>query len=123
MIDIQHYRQRLLALERTVAARTGRALAAGSGAQDPVHDAGEASLADEVSSETFAAAAMSASTLAQIRAALVRLDAGTFGACAVDGAPIDEARLAAVPWTAYCLAHAELAEQAGEDVPTRMHTL
>ena len=117
MIDMAHYQRRLLALERTVSARTDRAVAAGSLSRDSVHDSGEASHADEVSSETFAEAELSGTTLAQIRAALVRIDAGTFGACAVDGALIDEARLAAVPWTAYCLLHAEQAEQAAGDTP------
>jgi RNA polymerase-binding transcription factor DksA len=110
MIDIDHYRRRLLALERSVLARTNRAVAAGSLARDAARDAGDASHADEVSSETFAEAELSGSTLAQIRAALVRLDAGTFGACVVDGAPISESRLVAVPWAAYCLVHAEEAE-------------
>ena len=88
MIDIDHYRRRLLALERSVSARTNRAVAAGSLAREAARDAGDASHADEVSSESFAEAELSGSTLAQIRAALVRLDAGTFGACVVDGAPI-----------------------------------
>ena len=120
MIDIQHYQRRLLALERTVAARTHRAVAAGGTFQDSVHDAGDASHADEVASERFAEAELSGITLAQIRQALVRLDAGTFGACVVDGAPIEAARLAAVPWTPYCLAHARQSE-GGDSV--RMSTL
>ena len=123
MIDIAHYKNRLVALEQSVSARTHRAVAAGSLSRDAVHDAGEESHADEVSSETFAEAELSGNTLAQIRAALVRLDAGTFGACVVDGAPIEEARLAAVPWTAYCLEHAELAEQAASGDAPPMSTM
>ncbi|PZE58479.1 molecular chaperone DnaK [Curtobacterium sp. MCPF17_001] len=42
----------------------------------------------------------------QVDAALGRLDAGTYGSCAVGGEPIPEARLAAVPWAATCVAHA-----------------
>ncbi|MGU3409372.1 TraR/DksA family transcriptional regulator [Microbacterium sp. M1A1_1b] len=42
----------------------------------------------------------------QVDAALARLDAGTYGTCAVGGEPIPEARLAAVPWAATCVAHA-----------------
>ncbi len=41
-----------------------------------------------------------------VDAALARLDAGTYGRCAVGGEPIPEARLAAVPWAATCVAHA-----------------
>ncbi|MFJ3385917.1 MULTISPECIES: TraR/DksA family transcriptional regulator [unclassified Curtobacterium] len=42
----------------------------------------------------------------QVDAALARLDAGTYGTCAVGGEPIPEARLAVVPWAATCVAHA-----------------
>ncbi|SBN64737.1 transcriptional regulator, TraR/DksA family [Curtobacterium sp. 9128] len=42
----------------------------------------------------------------QVDAALARLDKGTYGTCAVGGEPIPEARLAAVPWAATCVAHA-----------------
>ncbi len=42
----------------------------------------------------------------QVDAALARLDAGTYGTCAVGGEPIPAARLAAVPWAATCVAHA-----------------
>ena len=119
MIDTADFRRRLLALEQTVAARIDRAVASGAASQDPVHDVADASHADEVSSVTFAEAQLSGDTLAQIRAALVRLDAGTFGACVVDGAPIEPARLAAVPWAAYCLEHAEAAESGdGDRMPT-----
>jgi DnaK suppressor protein len=41
-----------------------------------------------------------------VDAALARLDAGTYGTCAVGGESIPEARLAAVPWAATCVAHA-----------------
>jgi RNA polymerase-binding transcription factor DksA len=41
----------------------------------------------------------------QVREALGRVAAGTFGTCVVDGGPIEEARLEAVPWTPYCLKH------------------
>lgn len=40
--------------------------------------------------------------LASIEAALARIEAGTFGACAKCGEPISEARLAAVPHAALC---------------------
>lgn len=42
----------------------------------------------------------------QVDAARARLDAGTYGRCTVGGEPIPEARLAAVPWAATCVAHA-----------------
>jgi len=44
-----------------------------------------------------------AHVLAEIDAALQRIDDGTFGACAVCGAPIGEERLAAVPYARLCI--------------------
>ncbi len=119
MTDIQQFKRRLLDLEARAVARTDRAMEAAGIGRDTVHDSGDASHATAAASEQFAEAELSAGTLAEIRAALGRIDAGTFGACAVDGAPIEEARLAAVPWAAHCLAHAEQAEAAaGDTMPT-----
>ncbi len=41
--------------------------------------------------------------LAQVNAAIARLDAGTYGLCAACGRPIDPARLEALPWALYDL--------------------
>ncbi len=41
--------------------------------------------------------------LAQVDAAIARLDAGTYGLCAACGRPIDPARLEALPWALYDL--------------------
>jgi RNA polymerase-binding protein DksA len=41
--------------------------------------------------------------LAQVEAALARLDAGTYGACANCGRPIAPERVEAIPWAAYCI--------------------
>jgi len=45
------------------------------------------------------------SILDDVDAALERLAAGTYGKCAVCGAPIDEARLSATPTVTTCAAH------------------
>lgn len=120
-MDTDYFKQRLLALERSVSTSTGRALAAGAEASaESTHDAGDLGMAAEVSSEKFAEAELSSTTLLQIRGALARLEAGTFGDCVVDGAPIEAVRLAAVPWTPYCLEHAQAAEDA---TTARMPTL
>jgi RNA polymerase-binding protein DksA len=42
-------------------------------------------------------------TLAEIDAALKRIDDGTYGVCEVCGKPIGEERLRAIPWTRYCI--------------------
>ncbi|HET9522503.1 MAG TPA: TraR/DksA C4-type zinc finger protein [Candidatus Limnocylindrales bacterium] len=41
--------------------------------------------------------------LAQVEAALRRLDDGTFGACTTCGRPIAPERLEAIPWAAHCI--------------------
>jgi RNA polymerase-binding transcription factor DksA len=47
------------------------------------------------------------------------VDAGTFGVCIVGGEPIEEKRLDAVPWTAYCMKHERLLEaSSGPKTPT-----
>jgi len=44
-------------------------------------------------------------TLKEVRLALARIDAGTFGLCENGGEHIEEKRLEAIPWTRYCSAH------------------
>lgn len=44
--------------------------------------------------------------LREVEAALERLEAGEYGTCEVDGEPIPEERLEAVPWTTLCVDHA-----------------
>ena len=41
--------------------------------------------------------------LAQVEAALARLDAGTFGACVRCGKEIAAERLEAIPWASHCI--------------------
>ena len=41
--------------------------------------------------------------LAQVEAALRRLDDGTYGACTTCGRPISAERLEAIPWAAHCI--------------------
>ena len=47
----------------------------------------------------------------QIRAALARLEAGTYGVCQHCWKPIHPKRLTAVPWTPLCLRCQELADE------------
>ncbi len=52
------------------------------------------------------------SLLSEVRAALKRIDDGSYGSCVVDGEPIPEKRLEAIPWAARCVKHeAELERQ------------
>ena len=121
IMDIQHYKQRLLDLEKTLSVRIGQDADQGRGEFiDSAHDVGDASVADEVSSEQFTEAEHDANVLQQVRDALRRIADGTFGTCIVDGGPIEEQRLEAVPWTPYCLKHATRLEAA---TSLRMPTL
>jgi DnaK suppressor protein len=81
---------------------------------------GDANVADEEKSELFQEADGDLATLNQIRDALKRIENGTFGKCVVDGGPIEEKRLRAVPWTPYCLKHEQLLEK---KTPPRISTL
>ena len=120
-MDVQHYKQRLLSLERTLSERASRAVAEGRGAFiDSAHDIGDASVADEMASEQFTEAERDSAVLKQVRDALARVDDGTFGKCIVDGGPIEEQRLDAVPWTPYCLKHEQRLEAGA---PPRTRTL
>ncbi len=47
--------------------------------------------------------------LQQVREALARLDAGTYGKCQACGEPIDEERLELLPLTTYCIRCAQSA--------------
>ena len=76
-------------------------------------------MADEVASEQFTEAGQGAGALQGIRDALLRLDDRSYGKCIVDGKPIEEKRLDAVPWASRCLKHAEgLERESGQKTPT-----
>lgn len=118
-MNVEEYRRRLLDLEARLSQRSTRAQEnARAQAPDSPGDAGDASVADEGVSEVFAEAELDATVLQQVRDALQRIDDGTFGRCIVDGGPIEEKRLEAVPWAPYCLKHQQLLEAAARPRPT-----
>jgi DnaK suppressor protein len=105
------YKQRLLELERDLAARMARETKLGREQSDHgVADVGDAGVAEEDASADFNEAELDSTVLRQVRDALRRIEAGTFGMCAEDGLPIDSKRLDASPWVAYCLKHQRLLE-------------
>jgi DnaK suppressor protein len=53
--------------------------------------------------------------LRNVRAALRRVDDGSFGVCVHCDEDISPKRVAAVPWTPYCIACQEAADRAQED--------
>jgi DnaK suppressor protein len=55
----------------------------------------------------FATLEQGQKTLAEVEAALHRMDRGTYGVCESCGEEIPEVRLRALPWARYCLKCAE----------------
>ncbi|HET8946183.1 MAG TPA: TraR/DksA C4-type zinc finger protein [Candidatus Polarisedimenticolia bacterium] len=106
------FKSRLLAEEKRLTDRMGRA---GTQAREPIRevsDEADASVDDVRKDAQFAVADADWVTLGQVRDALARIENGTFGRCEVDGGPIDEERLRALPWASTCARHAQLREAA-----------
>lgn len=118
-LDIERYRRRLLALERQLLQRIGREVTSAQNTPDVQPDASDRSLLDEIKEEYLAVADSDSAILKQVQGALLRIEDETFGICVVDGQPIEEKRLEAVPWTAYCVKHQqELEASAGIRTPS-----
>ncbi len=112
MLNIESYKQRLLAEERELLERMRRAQEAAREASTDIEDWGDEVVIDELEDEQFAEASTDWALLKQVRDALKRIEDGTFGKCVVDGGPIEEKRLEAEPWTPYCVKHQQLRERA-----------
>jgi RNA polymerase-binding transcription factor DksA len=87
-VEIDDYKPRLLKLEQELAARLGEEVETARGARNDQPDAGDLAKADQLKEEYFALAQTDSGVLAQVRAALERIDNGTYGRCVVDGGPI-----------------------------------
>jgi DnaK suppressor protein len=114
------YKQKLLDLERDLAARVARETDLGrEQTQQGVGDFGDAGVAEEGASADFDETERDSTILRQVQDALRRIDAGTFGLCIVDAKPIEAKRLAASPWVPFCLEHQTLLEaDTGHRFPT-----
>jgi DnaK suppressor protein len=110
-MNLEQYRQQLLAeQQRLVRTFEDTATSARESGGETVADRSDLSVNDEEKGEDFEEADRESKTLTQVRDALERVDAGTFGKCLVDGRPISEKRLDAMPWTPYCLEHEQQLE-------------
>ena len=106
-----YYKRLLLEKEQELVTRlTEAGLIARQPRDHPASDAGDVALENERKEEQFRDADADWRVLLQVREALERIENGTYGRCLVDGEPIDEKRLEAVPWTPYCLKHQQLME-------------
>lgn len=109
----QEYKQILQAKEQDLLKDIERARdEAKDPANEDVQDSGDQSTSDEQKDLSLAEVDRSENLLEEVQDALQRIENGTFGKCAVDGQPIEEARLNAVPWTTLCLKHARGREKA-----------
>jgi DnaK suppressor protein len=116
-LNIESYRQRLLAEEHSLLARIGRAEESARVVEPGARDWADEASDDEIQGEQLAEADTDTALLKQVQDALKRIDDGTFGKCVVDGGPIEEKRLEAEPWTPYCLKHQQKIE-ASESIRT-----
>jgi RNA polymerase-binding transcription factor DksA len=117
--ELNKYRQTLLTLGRRVrgeeeglygeALRPSGALAEGSTVNAP-GDAGDVSVDQATQDVSLGLMANERQLLAQVTAALQRIDQGTYGKCVVCGRQIAKERLDALPYTPYCVDDARTAE-------------
>lgn len=107
-MDVETLVQQLRQEERQAADHVDRAVARATEPRDEgvpdIGDLGQQTLEKDTSLREADAARRH---LEQVRAALARVEAGTYGLCVVDGEPIEPQRLEAVPWAERCLAHQE----------------
>jgi RNA polymerase-binding transcription factor DksA len=114
--EIKDYRRRLLALKKRLggdlseleeeALRRVGGEASGGLSDVPLHpaDLGTDNYEEEM---TLTLLENEAQLLAEVTDALARIEQGTFGRCEVCGQEISRERLKAVPYTRYCLRHAQ----------------
>lgn len=114
-MDLQSYRERLLAKEQELLAGMSRFQneARESRAAD-VEDPIDSVISSEAKAAAFRENTLNMHTLQQVRNALRRMEEGDYGMCIDCGKPIEPARLEAVPWTPYCLTDQERHDQAGQ---------
>jgi DnaK suppressor protein len=98
----EHAKKLLLEKERSLLEELDRL-------QDEISDSGDvgdpvdAAASDEATGDASENLSKVTETLEDVRSALQRIEAGTYGRCVVCGRPIEPKRLEAVPWTPYCL--------------------
>lgn len=109
-IDVERFRQRLQQLEQELTRNIGRDVETARDSVDDQPDAVDQAVVDELRDEYLVLAQTDTEVLAQVRAALERIENGTYGRCVVDDTPIDPKRLEAVPWAPYCAKHQAEAE-------------
>jgi DnaK suppressor protein len=107
-MDIEYFRQRLLAKEQELVDLIARfENEARELPSAEVEDFGDQATSLELKTVALEESTLTSQTLQQVRDALRRIDEGTFGKCIDCSRPIEPARLEAIPWTPYCRADQE----------------
>jgi DnaK suppressor protein len=107
-MDIEYFRQRLLAKEQELVDLIARfENEAREFPSAEVEDFADQATSTQLKTVALEESALAAQTLSEVRDALRRIDEGTFGKCIDCGRPIEPARLEAIPWTPYCRADQE----------------
>ena len=102
-MKVQRYKDLLLKREQELTEEAARFdEEARNSRVSEVEDPIDAVTSDEGKATNFQLGDVAARNLQQVRAALQRIQDGTFGICIDCGRPIEAARLKAVPWTPYC---------------------
>ena len=78
-IDVEHFRQRLLQLEQELTRQIGRDVETAREYPDDQSDSVDHAVVDELRDEYLVLAQTDTEVLAQVRAALERIDNGTYG--------------------------------------------
>jgi DnaK suppressor protein len=104
-MDIEYFKQRLLAREQELVAEIARfdneaRESRAAEVEDPIDQV----TSSELKAASFQESTLAANTLKQVKDALRRIDDGSYGRCIDCDRLIEPARLEAVPWTPYCLA-------------------
>jgi DnaK suppressor protein len=115
-MNVQHYKERLLARERELVEEATRFDREGRQSRTAeVEDSIDVVTSTESKAANFGIGDLATRTLQQVRAALQRIQDGSYGTCVDCGRTIDSARLDAVPWTPYCREDQEKHDRAAAD--------
>lgn len=108
------FEKKLLEKRRSVAGHSSKPLGrAIESTPEYGRDEGDQANASQAKEMNWLRTSQERGLLSLIDAALLRVQEGTFGECLHCGQEIGMKRLAAIPWTRYCITCQELLEQVG----------
>ena len=116
-IDMKEMKKRLLQRKREITRSRGDLtevqpkVVNSDEIDDDTKDSGDYAVDVIEQQQEVAISANDRALLGEINDALQRIKDGTYGKCVVDGKPIPESRLKAVPWVARCVQHEEELER------------